>query len=404
MSQYANRRVGTNFFFTTAWNEWNEQALLEPDSINRMAYLESLQRSLSSVPMRQLFPWKSIKSSSLSPNVTSIEKDMTLMILATIPRSPRHLLALWTELECLTDGIDKILLVSSHAYSGILDRLMGEARIKLGLDIEARYFVNDRYDVGLWCDALKDTGLLESQLERRRFKYVVLANDSVFALSHFRGILEKLKQGTHNLVSLSEYDGTDYGYWVESIMRGFTMEGLEVFAEHSCQASADGMGCTPYHSRRKKCIIHKYEMGFANSFTDVKKVTGLYKSNPERDPDRFESWITEEYYWRQLVMDSHFPVAKVKNEYYTAIPSDASSPILILDQCVQHLEKAFLLDELGVKDVVVRVVEDEDVSWYVGVLDHREGNRYIVEVDNGRKIAVDENNIQPFYPEVEDAL
>jgi hypothetical protein len=54
MAHYANRRVGTNLFFTTAWNEWNEQAVLEPDSVNRMAYLNSLLRSLSSVPMRQV--------------------------------------------------------------------------------------------------------------------------------------------------------------------------------------------------------------------------------------------------------------------------------------------------------------------------------------------------------------
>jgi hypothetical protein len=402
MSQYANRRVGTNFFFTTAWNEWNEQALLEPDSVNKMAYLESLQRSLSSVPMRQLLPWKSIESSKLSSNVPSIEKDVSLMILATIPRSARHLLALWTELECLTDGIDKILLVSDPSYSGILDRFMGEARNKLGLDIEARYFANDRYDVGLWCDALKDAGLLESQLERRRFKYVLLANDSVFALSHFRGILDKLKQGTHDLVSLSEFDSTDWGYWVESVLRGFTIEGLQVFAENSCLASADGMGCTPYHSHRKKCIIHRHEMGFANAFPDFNKVTGLYKSNRERSPVTFQNWITDEGYWRQLVMDSHFPVAKVKNEFYTAVPSVASSPIQILDQCVQHLEKAFLLDELGIQDVIVRF--DEDDSWYEGVFDHREGNLYIVELKNGRKIAVDEDNIQPFYPEVESAL
>lgn len=61
MSLYANRRVGTNFFFLTAWNEWNEQALLEPDSIYKFAYLDTLQRSLSSVPMRRLSPLNDIK-------------------------------------------------------------------------------------------------------------------------------------------------------------------------------------------------------------------------------------------------------------------------------------------------------------------------------------------------------
>jgi hypothetical protein len=37
------KHVRTNFFFVTAWNEWNEQAILEPDDVNGFGYFEALQ-------------------------------------------------------------------------------------------------------------------------------------------------------------------------------------------------------------------------------------------------------------------------------------------------------------------------------------------------------------------------
>jgi Glycosyltransferase WbsX len=43
-----------NLYFITAWNEWNEQAVLEPDTKNKFAYLSSISRSLKSIPIYEI--------------------------------------------------------------------------------------------------------------------------------------------------------------------------------------------------------------------------------------------------------------------------------------------------------------------------------------------------------------
>jgi len=49
---YDNKReIGKNLYFITAWNEWNEQAVLEPDTLNGFGYLEKLQENLLEMPI-----------------------------------------------------------------------------------------------------------------------------------------------------------------------------------------------------------------------------------------------------------------------------------------------------------------------------------------------------------------
>jgi len=54
MSAYRNRNIATNWFFITAWNEWNEQAILEPNHVDRFGYLDALQHCLQHVPVRPI--------------------------------------------------------------------------------------------------------------------------------------------------------------------------------------------------------------------------------------------------------------------------------------------------------------------------------------------------------------
>jgi hypothetical protein len=49
MSKLGGRTIEKNLFFITAWNEWNEQALLEPDSTFKFGFLEAVQRNVRSV-------------------------------------------------------------------------------------------------------------------------------------------------------------------------------------------------------------------------------------------------------------------------------------------------------------------------------------------------------------------
>jgi hypothetical protein len=52
MSSYSNRVIDVNLFFITAWNEWNEQALLEPDDIWGFGFIKALRQKLQSVPLQ----------------------------------------------------------------------------------------------------------------------------------------------------------------------------------------------------------------------------------------------------------------------------------------------------------------------------------------------------------------
>jgi hypothetical protein len=49
MSKLRGRSIDKNLYFVTAWNEWNEQALLEPDSTYKFAFLEAVQKNVRSV-------------------------------------------------------------------------------------------------------------------------------------------------------------------------------------------------------------------------------------------------------------------------------------------------------------------------------------------------------------------
>lgn len=51
MSAYRGRKVDKNLFFVTAWNEWNEQALLEPCDEYRFGFLEVVRKNVQSVSL-----------------------------------------------------------------------------------------------------------------------------------------------------------------------------------------------------------------------------------------------------------------------------------------------------------------------------------------------------------------
>ena len=95
----------------------------------------------------------------------------TAMIIATVPYNQVHAMALWSHLECLTEGIDRVLIAAPDAIWSkiIVERIKNEfvrraeeaastsntSQFERLPVIEAGYYRNNRYDAGLWCDGLR---------------------------------------------------------------------------------------------------------------------------------------------------------------------------------------------------------------------------------------------------------
>ena len=46
-------KIRENFFFLMAWNEWNEQSVLEPSDRFKFQYLDSIKKVLQTLPSRK---------------------------------------------------------------------------------------------------------------------------------------------------------------------------------------------------------------------------------------------------------------------------------------------------------------------------------------------------------------
>jgi hypothetical protein len=258
----------------------------------------------------------------------------TLMIIASVPYDERHVAAVWSQLECFTEGIDKLVLSVPHETKQISEQLVQAAKERLGLDVDVHYFTNNRYDTGLWCDALLEEGYNNKNNNTNGvpFENTILLNDSVFALRQFNGILQALqadKERQLQFVSLSH--SHKYHYWLESVFRGFSRQGIATFVNYSCQLEAN-------HSsfQKKTAIVLYHEMGLVTQYPPNTTV-GLYESDPPTSWPMQTTWVINKRLWKWLKDEHNFPVAKMNQAY--AIPS-LSDPIA--STCTSKMDPSFL--------------------------------------------------------------
>ena len=144
---------------------------------------------------------------------------LKVLVIAAVPKDENHAVSLWTELECLTGGIDLVVLSVPNWSQNLTEHIASRARKELGLNVDTRYYVNDRYDLGLWCDALQDIrGTFKVSRGSVEYESIILLNDSVFAMRTFTGIQDRLAQssGKLDMVGLSySTTGTDGRPWLE---------------------------------------------------------------------------------------------------------------------------------------------------------------------------------------------
>ena len=224
---------------------------------------------------------------------TAIE---TVLIIATVPYSADHAMALWTHLECVTDGIDTVLISapdtdwSRKIVTAIIEQFT-ELSSNTGFHLEAAFYTNNRYDVGLWCDALSmHFGFNGNHFSNKDRTYAIfLINDSSVSLRKYRALTDRIvtaaqteqlqqiittKDGDNKkinikLVSLNGNliePGITKNYWVESVYRGFTPNAVSTFFQHSCTPDAMRACVGKVDNARKQCIVNRYEMSLADSF------------------------------------------------------------------------------------------------------------------------------------------
>jgi len=242
-----------------------------------------------------------------------------LLIIAAVTRDENHVITLWSELECFTDHVDHVI-ISAPAWAKVyVERVVAMAQIhiphftNLQVSIETKYFLNNRYDVGLWCDAY-------NSLNHGKWDEYGLLNDSIFALRKFSGIFDNLEHQNVHLTSLA-YSYTykwnkGFGpeeFWVESVYRGLDQTGMDIFNEYSCVAEDHPFFCSDDPEMTKACIINNFEHDLAKEYP-CDKVQGLYPADsPDlllpREPWK-TTWIKNTRYWRMLVDEMGFPIAK----------------------------------------------------------------------------------------------
>jgi hypothetical protein len=117
------------------------------------------------------------------------------LVISAVPRDKTHILSLWSELECFTINLDHVVISAPEWGRPFIEKVIDMAKqyiphfLKAQVTIEPRFYVNNRYDVGLWCDALET---LRKDGQDKVFDEFGLINDSVYALRPFSGVFDNI--------------------------------------------------------------------------------------------------------------------------------------------------------------------------------------------------------------------
>jgi hypothetical protein len=225
------------------------------------------------------------------------KKQGAVAIIASVPDNKERLLALWSQLECFyaNDKYNEII-VSTPAWAkeeNIIEPFLRNAVSRIphlnSTSVILQYHLNDRYDVGLWCDAL-DSSTVNDQPAPVKAKYneFVLSNDSIMAVEeHFTGILDELRQRNLTMSSLN-FSFLD-GFWLESTLRGFSKKGINSYTNQACVPMSHERWCPGLNitnkteaDLKKRCIVDNFEIGIASLFPRH-EIYGLFPSDVPDD-------------------------------------------------------------------------------------------------------------------------
>jgi hypothetical protein len=263
------------------------------------------------------------------------ESRKALMIIAVYPSISIKYDVIWTQLECFAASFDQIIISAPTQFKENITQFVQEVNNLMpvvGKRIEAQFYTNDRYDAGLWCDALKAEGYLPQKEKggnnttegsSQQYNRFVLINDSMLAVKKSNTFLEALELHNASLISLNywgdkEQHRNSSKYWLESPLRAFSLEGVKIYVDKICslpqiqwRRHCPHLSNTMIQDRKKRnkrCIVEKTEIDVVDHYP-LDKVHGLY---PGFD-GKFKSWSNNFTFWSMLYDNMSFPVVKVNS-------------------------------------------------------------------------------------------
>ncbi|VEU39048.1 unnamed protein product [Pseudo-nitzschia multistriata] len=319
----------------------NDMATMDPERIQKKAVRAQRVRVQRAEEMKQ-------KESSEE------KEDESVLIIASVPVDERHVISLWSLLECFSASYNHVIISTAYWAKESMQRIIQEAKSQIphfqngSVTIEFNSFDNKKYDAGLWCDVLMGA--------KGRYKSYGLLNDSIFAIRDFAGMTEPLgkKKEPQNeeavrMTSLNWHEkGKERGRWFESVYRGFDEKGLEIYMEHSCLPDDSPAFCPKElnKARKKRCITNYFELGMSWEFPNIEQqIQGIFPGTVSEEfratINKFPTWVCNREFWMDVLLPMGFPAAKVNCE--TMIGKDLRvEPIL--DTCQAFLDERFLCD------------------------------------------------------------
>ena len=336
-----------------------------------------------------------------SPAAQDPSRPRSTLVLAAAPRGPRYATALWTQLECFVDPLkyDSIVVVTPTWAYDVTTQIVDKARATIPhfdrrragvvkeeettrinqhsstlpvdsnnkiANVSVLAKVNDRYDVGLWCDALDEILPPFYNSSDHSQDTFVLSNDSIFALRHFAAILDELVARNLSLTSLNYHlaknesstdkepsdrsnpkDNPDYD-WVESVLRGFSASGMQRYRDYACRLPPDHDYFCPHLQskiKKKRCIVEHFEIAIAKLYP-ASQVMGLFPSDTSTPHPRWGStWVSNQVFWNDVLLQQYqFPAAKTKNPRMIV---NLTRDHPLLQECTQYMDWDFIQSELN---------------------------------------------------------
>jgi hypothetical protein len=292
----------------------------------------------------------------------------TAYFVAVSPISDLRFRSLWSQLECFTstEKIQTVVIVAPgwSQREGYLEKFVQHAKDRIphlkDRKVVIKYYMNDRYDVGLWCDAAQDK--LDVDNNSSIFDLhddFIVTNDSVMAAQeNYSGVLDSLREENLNMTSLNYsflHDKNDLSLfshqwifsrsdkmWLESALRAFNHDGMKTFLSNVCVPPDHPYFCPSSRNRaqRKRCVVESMEIRIAGLYKED-QVKGLFPADaPDEYSDEGPMWHSNYRFWEFLYKTRNFPAIKVSSNVLMEGARQRAKEVFPI--CTKYLHDSYL--------------------------------------------------------------